>query len=51
MTILATHLSLILGAWRLHIRIEIDEPRDDPEPVGAASGVRLAEQAQTRRGG
>ncbi len=29
MTILATHFSLVLGAWRLRVRIDIDEPRDD----------------------
>jgi hypothetical protein len=28
MTIMATHLAIILGAWRLRIRIDIDEPRD-----------------------
>lgn len=27
MTILATHFSLVLGAWRLRVRIDIDEPR------------------------
>ena len=35
MTILATHFAIVLGAWRLRIRIDIDEPRaadvDDPE--------------------
>lgn len=31
MTILATHFSLVLGAWRLRVRIDIDEPRDEPE--------------------
>ena len=29
MTILATHFSLVLGAWRLRVRIDVDEPRDD----------------------
>jgi hypothetical protein len=29
MTIFATHVSLVLGAWRLRIRIDVDEPRDD----------------------
>jgi hypothetical protein len=28
MTIMATHLAIVLGAWRLRIRIDIDEPRD-----------------------
>jgi hypothetical protein len=27
MTILATGFSLVIGAWRLRIRIDIDEPR------------------------
>ncbi len=30
MTILATHFSLVLGAWRLRVRVDIDEPRDEP---------------------
>jgi hypothetical protein len=29
MTILATHFSLVLGAWRLRVRIDIDEPREE----------------------
>ncbi len=33
MTILATHFSLVLGAWRLRVRIDIDEPRDEPPPA------------------
>jgi hypothetical protein len=28
MTIMATHFAVVLGAWRLRIRIDIDEPRD-----------------------
>jgi hypothetical protein len=28
MTIMATHLAIVLGAWRLRIRIDIDEPRE-----------------------
>ena len=28
MTIMATHFALVLGAWRLRIRIDIDEPRE-----------------------
>ncbi|HTJ28603.1 MAG TPA: hypothetical protein VMA36_20790 [Candidatus Limnocylindria bacterium] len=30
MTIIATHFSLVLGAWRLRVRIDLDEPRDEP---------------------
>jgi uncharacterized protein YjlB len=28
MTIMATHFALVLGAWRLRIRIDLDEPRE-----------------------
>jgi hypothetical protein len=28
MTILATHFSLVLGMWRLRVRIDLDEPRE-----------------------
>jgi hypothetical protein len=28
MTIMATHFAIVLGAWRLRIRIDLDEPRD-----------------------
>jgi hypothetical protein len=28
MTIMATHFALVLGAWRLRVRIDIDEPRE-----------------------
>jgi hypothetical protein len=28
MTIMATHFAVVLGAWRLRIRIDIDEPRE-----------------------
>jgi hypothetical protein len=38
MTILATHFGIVLGSWRLRIRIDIDEPReaelrDEPAPA------------------
>lgn len=41
MTILATHFAIVIGAWRLRIRIDIDEPResdlrDTPAPAPAA---------------
>lgn len=32
MTILATHFALVLGSWRLRVRIDVDEPRDDLAP-------------------
>lgn len=28
MTILATHFAIVIGAWRLRIRIDLDEPRE-----------------------
>ena len=28
MTILATHFAVVLGAWRLRVRIDLDEPRE-----------------------
>jgi len=28
MTIFASHFSLVLGAWRLRVRIDLDEPRE-----------------------
>ena len=28
MTIMATHFALVLGAWRLRVRIDLDEPRE-----------------------
>jgi hypothetical protein len=37
MTILATHFAIVLGAWRLRVRIDIDEPRaseiDEAQPA------------------
>ena len=38
MTILATHVAIVLGAWRLRIRIDIDEPRA-ADLEGALSGA------------
>ena len=28
MTIMATHFAIVLGAWRLRVRIDLDEPRE-----------------------
>ncbi len=40
MTIMATHFAIVLGAWRLRVRIDLDEPRgreadeiDDAHPA------------------
>jgi hypothetical protein len=41
MTIMATHFAIVLGAWRLRVRIDIDEPRESElrdEP--AAAGIQ-----------
>jgi hypothetical protein len=45
MTIMATHLAVVLGSWRLRIRIDIDEPReaelrDEAAPAAAAPASR-----------
>jgi len=29
MTIMATHFAIVLGAWRLRVRIDLDEPREE----------------------
>ena len=43
MTIMATHFALVLGAWRLRVRIDLDEPRESeltderaPQPQAGA---------------
>jgi hypothetical protein len=28
MTIMATHFTIVLGAWRIRLRFDIDEPRE-----------------------
>jgi hypothetical protein len=43
MTIAATHFSIVLGSWRLRIRVDIDEPREaelngDRAPAAADGG-------------
>jgi hypothetical protein len=37
MTILATHFAIVLGAWRLRVRIDLDEPRRDACDAGTAA--------------
>jgi hypothetical protein len=44
MTILATHFSLVLGAWRLRVRIDLDEPRE-AEIDGSAAPRRHADES------
>jgi hypothetical protein len=47
MTIMATHFAIVLGAWRLRVRIDIDEPREhelrDEQPPPAAQAPPAAE--------
>jgi hypothetical protein len=45
MTIMATHFALVLGAWRLRIRIDIDEPRS----TAAVSNARIHRYVRSRR--
>jgi hypothetical protein len=40
MTIMATHFAIVLGAWRLRIRIDLDEPRSDFVDSGTAADDR-----------
>jgi hypothetical protein len=47
MTIMATHFALVLGAWRLRVRIDIDEPRecelrDEAPPQASAPATHPA---------
>jgi hypothetical protein len=45
MTFLATHFSLVLGAWRFRVRIDIDEPHEDAIAEPASQRHRSAERA------
>ena len=51
MTILATHFAVVLGAWRLRVRIDLDEPRESElderafaagRPYSGSSRIALA---------
>jgi hypothetical protein len=42
MTIMATHFAIVLGAWRLRVRIDLDEPRGDAVDSGTLAEDRLA---------
>jgi len=53
MTIVATHFAIVLGAWRLRIRIDIDEPReadlhDERMPAAAYGPVSGAAHAPSQ---
>jgi hypothetical protein len=50
MTIFATHFNLVLGAWRLRVRIDLDEPRDaDLEERASASEPHRESEPAARR--
>jgi hypothetical protein len=40
MTIMATHFAIVLGAWRLRVRIDLDEPRTDVVDSGTLADDR-----------
>jgi hypothetical protein len=56
MTIMATHFAIVLGAWRLRVRIDLDEPREselaaehgDGRDPGGAHGPAAAQQLPPR---
>ncbi|HZO95616.1 MAG TPA: hypothetical protein VFB22_17840 [Candidatus Baltobacteraceae bacterium] len=59
MTILATHFAIVLGAWRLRVRIDLDEPRDaelraehgsEPDAAAQTMSPRAAAPGATMRG-
>jgi hypothetical protein len=45
MTIMATHFALVLGAWRLRVRIDLDEPRGEAGDAGTAADDRMQPDA------
>jgi hypothetical protein len=44
MTIMATHFAIVLGAWRLRVRIDLDEPRESELRDEVAPAMRHAER-------
>ncbi len=50
MTIMATHFAIVLGAWRLRIRIDIDEPREESGDSGTLADDRSHAGSQPRIG-
>ncbi len=48
MTIMATHFAIVLGAWRLRIRIDIDEPREETGDSGTLADDRSHAGSQRR---
>lgn len=55
MTIMATHFAVVLGAWRLRVRIDIDEPSERQLHGGAddapsANGARAVNEQRGASG-
>ena len=50
MTIMATHFAIVLGAWRLRIRIDLDEPREDAFEPGTLADDRAQSASAARNG-
>ena len=53
MTIMATHFAIVLGAWRLRVRIDIDEPREselrDERPAPTTEHPHVVPQPEVPR--
>jgi hypothetical protein len=45
MTILATHFTIVLGAWRVRLRLDVDEPREAELDGERAQGTAHAADA------
>ncbi len=50
MTIMATHFAIVLGAWRLRVRIDLDEPREDAVDSGTLADDRAQPASGARTG-
>ena len=48
MTIMATHFAIVLGAWRLRVRIDLDEPRHEACVEGTLADDHAHEQSDAR---
>jgi hypothetical protein len=46
--IMATHFAIVLGAWRLRVRIDLDEPRDEAPGSGTAADDRAQARSSSR---
>ena len=51
MTIMATHFAIVLGAWRLRIRIDLDEPRESAFDSGTLADDSAQRPASAARNG